>query len=66
MARVAEPNGFWKTLALGLCGLVVLMLGWFLVYQVGRTDEVTDSVNNIERRIARIEERLDIRPVPQL
>lgn len=64
MARAAvEPNGFWKSLALGLAALVVAMLGWFLVDQAqqGRSfrQESRATWLAVERRLNRIETRLE-------
>lgn len=64
MARIAgEPNGFWKTLALGLAGLVVIMLGWFLVDQAYQNREFRQESrtmwSDFERRLGRIENQLD-------
>lgn len=65
MARsVAEPNGFWKSLALGLSGIVVLMLGWFLVDQAYQDRQFRQQSRAdwrmVERRLNRIETQLDL------
>lgn len=61
MARgVAEPNGFWRSLAIGAMGLIIMMLGAFLAYQVAKTDGIEDSVNEIKTDIALIQQRLGI------
>lgn len=61
MARVAaEPAGFWKVLAVSSVGLIIMMLGWFLVYQVGKTDALEDAVGGIKTDIAVIKQSLGI------
>jgi hypothetical protein len=54
MARVAaEPNGFWQGLAIGATGLIVAMLGWFLISQAGKLDDLTRAVNELKVEVAR-------------
>jgi hypothetical protein len=61
MARVAgEPNGFWRALAIGAMGLIIMMLGAFLAYQVAKTDGIETAVNQIKVDIALIQQQLEI------
>lgn len=64
MARaVVEPNGFWKSLAMGLAAIVVAMLGWFLIDQAQQDrafrTESREYWRQFDQRLNLIERRID-------
>lgn len=58
MAKVAADSGFWRGIAIGAVALIVAMLGWFLLYQVEKTDQIKRDVEAIQTDVALIKQRL--------
>jgi hypothetical protein len=59
MATIAnEPNGFWKGLAMGSCGIVVVMVGWVLVTVMMNSNANSNRLTAIEVELTQIKNEL--------
>lgn len=60
MVKAATDSVAWRGVAVGAVALIIGMLGWFLVYQVHKTDQIEQDVNVIQTDIALIKQRLGV------